>query len=137
MAERQLSYRALSERTRRADPAGAGLTHGHLAKLIAGRARPSRRALELIARALELEPYYFAEYRLAELRDQLDERRVGFDAAYRRYRALTQAALASPARDDSNARASEAVHGPLLGFVSPGRCRSTRDPLAPDVAGCG
>jgi transcriptional regulator with XRE-family HTH domain len=69
---------------RRADPAGAGLTHGHLATLIAGRARPSRRALESIARALELEPDYFAEYRLAELRDQLDERRAGFDAAYRR-----------------------------------------------------
>lgn len=77
MSERQLSYRALSERIRCADPAGIGLTHGHLANLIAGRARPSRRALELIARALELAPDHFAEYRLAELRDQLDERRVG------------------------------------------------------------
>jgi transcriptional regulator with XRE-family HTH domain len=92
MTERRLSYRALSQRTRSADPAGTGLTHGHLANLIAGRARPSRRALELIARALELEPDHFAEYRLAELRDQLDERRVGFDAAYRRYHTLTRAA---------------------------------------------
>ena len=92
MSERQLSYRALSERTRAVDPAGYGLTHGHLANLIAGRARPSRRALELIAHAFALEPGHFAEYRLAELRDQLDERRVGFDAAYRRYCALTRAA---------------------------------------------
>jgi transcriptional regulator with XRE-family HTH domain len=92
MAERQLSYRALSECTRRVDAAGHGLTHGHVANLIAGRARPSRRALELIAHALELEPDHFAEYRLAELRDQLDERHVGFDAAYHRYQALTHAA---------------------------------------------
>jgi transcriptional regulator with XRE-family HTH domain len=92
MAERRLSYRALSERTRQADPVGDGITHGHLANLVAGRARPSRRALELIAHALELEPNHFAEYRLGELRDQLDERRVGFDAAYRRYAALTRAA---------------------------------------------
>ncbi|MGH2946557.1 MAG: helix-turn-helix domain-containing protein [Solirubrobacteraceae bacterium] len=92
MTERQLSYRALSERTRRVDPVGDRLTHGHLANLIAGRARPSPRALELIAHALDLEPAYFAEYRLAELRDQLDERRVGFDAALRRYRTLTHAA---------------------------------------------
>jgi transcriptional regulator with XRE-family HTH domain len=89
MTEQQLSYRALSERTHHADPAGDGLTHGHLANLVAGRTRPSRRALELIAHALELEPDHFAEYRLAALRDQLDERRVGFDAAYRRYTALT------------------------------------------------
>jgi transcriptional regulator with XRE-family HTH domain len=67
-------------------------SHGHIANLASGHERPSRRALELIAHALELEPDYFAEYRLAELRDQLDERRVGFDAAYRRYRALTRAA---------------------------------------------
>ena len=69
MSERRLSYRALSERTRRADAAGDGLTHGHLANLVAGRARPSPRALELIAGALEVEPDHFAEYRLAELRD--------------------------------------------------------------------
>jgi hypothetical protein len=34
MTEQQPSYRALGERTRRADPAGDGLTHGHLANLV-------------------------------------------------------------------------------------------------------
>jgi hypothetical protein len=38
MKERRLSYRALSERTRQVDRAGDGLTHGHLANLVAGRA---------------------------------------------------------------------------------------------------
>lgn len=90
MSERQLSYRALANATRRADPVGEGLTHGHLANLVAGRARPSMRALELLAAALELPPSHFAEYRLADLRRQVDERAVGLRAALRRYRQLTR-----------------------------------------------
>jgi transcriptional regulator with XRE-family HTH domain len=87
-----LTFRALAAKTQDIDPAGRGLTHGHIANLASGHERPSRRALELLAAAFELAPGYFAEHRLAELREQLDERRVGFDAAYRRYRALTRAA---------------------------------------------
>jgi hypothetical protein len=67
-------------RRSRSTPAGVGLTHGHIANLASGHERPSRRALELRAAAFERQPGYFAEHRLAELREQLDERRVGFDA---------------------------------------------------------
>jgi hypothetical protein len=51
------------------------------ASCFTGGAPPSRHALELIAGALELEPGHVAGYRLAGLRDQLDERRTGFDGA--------------------------------------------------------
>jgi transcriptional regulator with XRE-family HTH domain len=92
MRARAVTYRALGVITREIDPAGRGLTHGHIANLVSGHERPSRRALELLAAAFDLQAGYFAEHRLAELREQLDECRVGFDAAYRRYRTLTRAA---------------------------------------------
>jgi transcriptional regulator with XRE-family HTH domain len=92
MRTHALSYRAVAATTQQIDPSGRGLTHGHIANLASGHERPSRRALELLAAAFELQPCYFAEHRLAQLREQLDERRVGFDAAYRRYRTLTHAA---------------------------------------------
>jgi transcriptional regulator with XRE-family HTH domain len=92
MRSHAVTFRALAAITRQLDPAGRGLTHGHIANLASGHERPSRRALELLAAAFELQPGYFAEHRLAELREQLDERRVGFDAAYHRYRTLTRAA---------------------------------------------
>jgi transcriptional regulator with XRE-family HTH domain len=89
MTQRGLSYRALAARTRVADPRGVGLTAGHLANLVAGRDPPSPRALQLLAAALDLPATHFAEYRLAELRRQVDERAVGLPAALRRYRQLT------------------------------------------------
>ena len=92
MRAHAITYRSLAATTQRIDPRGRGLTHGHIANLASGHERPSRRALTLLAAAFELEPGHFAEHRLAELREQLDERRVGFDAAYRRYRTLTRAA---------------------------------------------
>jgi transcriptional regulator with XRE-family HTH domain len=92
MRAHAVTYRALAAKTRQIDPGGRGLTHGHIANLASGHERPSRRALKLLAAAFELQPGYFAEHRLAELREQLDERRIGFDAAYRRYRTLTRAA---------------------------------------------
>jgi hypothetical protein len=90
MRTQGVSYRALAAQTRLLDRKGNGLSHSHLVNLAAGRELPSRRALELLACAFELSPDYFAEYRLAELRWQLDERQVGFDAAYRTYRTLTR-----------------------------------------------
>jgi len=90
MRAQGISYRALAARTRLIDTTGNGLSHSHLVNLTAGRELPSRRALELLASAFELSPDYFAEYRLAELRRQLDERQVGFDAAYRTYRTLSR-----------------------------------------------
>ena len=62
-----------------------GVTFAYLCALTSGREYPSRRSLELIAASLEIQPAYFAEYRIAELRDQLNGREVGFHAAWRRY----------------------------------------------------
>jgi transcriptional regulator with XRE-family HTH domain len=88
MRERVISYRALAAQTRLLDHRGNGLSHSHLVNLAAGRELPSRRALELLASAFQLPVDYFAEYRLAELRRQLDERAVGFAAAYRTYQTI-------------------------------------------------
>lgn len=85
MRERKLTFRALAELTQHHDTAGRGVTYAYLCALTSGREYPSRRSLELIAASLGIEPRYFAEYRLAELRDQLDPRRAGFKAAWRRY----------------------------------------------------
>ena len=90
MREHVISYRALAARTQLIDRNGNGLSYSHIANLAAGRDIPSRRALELLARAFELPVSYFAEYRLAELRRQLDERQVGFAAAYRTYQTLSR-----------------------------------------------
>ena len=90
MRERGISYRALAAQTQLVDRNGNGLSHSHLVNLAAGRELPSRRALELLASAFQLPPAYFAEYRLAELRRQLDERQVGFATAYRTYQTLSR-----------------------------------------------
>jgi transcriptional regulator with XRE-family HTH domain len=90
MRERVISYRALAAQTRLLDASGNGLSRSHLVNLAAGRELPSRRALELLASAFRLPVDYFAEYRLAELRRQLDERRVGFATAYHTYQTLSR-----------------------------------------------
>lgn len=89
LRDRWLTYRALASLTRERDPEGRGVTYAYLCGLASGREYPSRRALELIAACLELPPMHFAEYRLAELQGELDARRVGFQAAWRRYSELT------------------------------------------------
>jgi transcriptional regulator with XRE-family HTH domain len=88
MRQHAITYRALAARTQLLDRAGSGLSYSHIANLAAGRELPSRRALELLATAFGLPASYFAEYRLAEFRRQLDEREVGFATAYRTYRTL-------------------------------------------------
>jgi transcriptional regulator with XRE-family HTH domain len=90
MGERDVTYRALADLTRARDPEGRGVTYAYLCGLASGREYPSRRSLELIAASLELEPSYFAEYRLAELRRELNGREVGFEAAWRRYSELVR-----------------------------------------------
>ena len=85
MLDRGLTFRALATQTQTHDPEGRGVTYAYLCGLTSGREYPSRRSLQLIAAALDLQPGYFAEYRLAELHDQLDGRRVGFNDAWRRY----------------------------------------------------
>jgi len=88
MREHTITYRALAAKTQSLDRAGSGLSYSHIANLAADRELPSRRALELLATAFDLPASYFAEYRLAEFRRQLDEREVGFATAYRTYRTL-------------------------------------------------
>lgn len=85
MQTRGVTYRALAAQTRELDPAGSGVSTGHLANLVSGRNRPTMTVLELIAAALDVPAEYFPEYRLAVLRRQLDERAVGFQAACERY----------------------------------------------------
>ena len=79
MGGRGLTYRALAEATREQD--GRGLTHAHINMLVNGRDKPSLRAIELIARACDVEPEYFAEYRLAVAMRELDPEVVGLDHA--------------------------------------------------------
>lgn len=88
MRERKLTYRALADLTRSSDPEGRGVTYAYLCALTSGREYPSPRSLELIAGSLNLDPGYFAEYRLAELQRQLNGREVGFQAAWQRYSEL-------------------------------------------------
>jgi transcriptional regulator with XRE-family HTH domain len=64
---RGLTYLELADRTRGRD--GKGLTAQYLNLLVIGRKKPSTRAIEQIARACDVQPDYFAEYRLAETRD--------------------------------------------------------------------
>jgi transcriptional regulator with XRE-family HTH domain len=61
-----LTYRALAETTRKLD--GKGMTHAHINMLANGREKPSKRAIELLARACGVPPGYFAEYRPAASR---------------------------------------------------------------------
>jgi transcriptional regulator with XRE-family HTH domain len=79
MTERALSYRALADATRELD--GRGMTHAHINMLANGHDKPSTRAMELIARACEIEPEYFAEYRLAAAMRALDPAEVGLEQA--------------------------------------------------------
>ncbi|MGO9750978.1 MAG: hypothetical protein ACLP8S_14965 [Solirubrobacteraceae bacterium] len=72
------------------DDEGRGVTYAYLRGITSGHEHPSRRSLELIAASLDLEPDYFPEYRLARLRAELDPKRAGFAAAWRRYLELAR-----------------------------------------------
>ena len=75
--QRGLSFRALHEATKDADPSGRGLSGAHISRLCSGHDPPSSATIALIAKALRLRPRYFAEYRLAEARALFDERGPG------------------------------------------------------------
>jgi transcriptional regulator with XRE-family HTH domain len=78
---RGLTYRELAARTVHLDPEGKGLTHGYLASLAKGNETPTKRAIEVIANALEIEPQVFVEWRLAVVRTHFDEQAVGLERA--------------------------------------------------------
>ncbi len=79
MDTRGLTYRGLAEEIRKLD--GRGITHAHLNMLANGHDKPSMRAMELIAQACDIDPDYFAEYRLAVAMRELDPNEVGLEQA--------------------------------------------------------
>jgi transcriptional regulator with XRE-family HTH domain len=79
MGERGMTYRSLAQATRELD--AKGMTHAHINMLANGHDRPSMRAMELVARACDVEPDYFAEYRLASAMRELDPTEVGLEQA--------------------------------------------------------
>jgi transcriptional regulator with XRE-family HTH domain len=79
MDERGLTYRGLAEETYRLD--GRGITHAHINMLANGHDKPSLRAMKLIAQACEVQPEYFAHYRLASAMRELDPAEVGLEQA--------------------------------------------------------
>jgi transcriptional regulator with XRE-family HTH domain len=96
MAERGLSYRSLADATRRLD--GKGMTHAHINMLANGHDKPSMRAMKLIGGACEVEPDYFAEYRLAAAMRALDPAEVGLEQALENLNARLGARRTSGAR---------------------------------------
>jgi transcriptional regulator with XRE-family HTH domain len=96
MAERGFSYRSLAEATRKLD--GRGMTHAHINMLANRHDKPSTRAMELIAGACDVDPTYFAEYRLAAAMRALDPAEVGLEQALENLNARLGARRSSAAR---------------------------------------
>ncbi len=97
MQEHDLTYRGLADSTREVDD--RGLTHAHINMLANGHDKPSMRAMELIARACEVDPDYFAEYRLAAAMRELDPTEVGLEQALENLNARLGARRRSGARE--------------------------------------
>jgi transcriptional regulator with XRE-family HTH domain len=96
MDERSLTYRGLAEATRKLD--GKGITHAHINMLANGHDKPSMRAMELIAAACDIDPDYFAEYRLAAAMRELDPAEVGLEQALENLNARLGARRGAAAR---------------------------------------
>jgi transcriptional regulator with XRE-family HTH domain len=79
MRDHGLTYRALAGRIAKIDK--KGITHAHLNMLANGHDKPSTRAMALIALACDIDPDYFAEYRLAQAMRELDPGEVGLEQA--------------------------------------------------------
>lgn len=82
-----LTFRQLAVLTRSVDPAGKGLSHGHLARLANGDEPLLPDAIRLIAAALDDidGPEYFVEYRMAQLRQAFDPKHGDPQAALKRF----------------------------------------------------
>lgn len=86
MEEQEITYRELEERTKRDDAltnkkGAKGLSNVSINMLATGRLAPTIESLEILARALRVEPTVFLDYRLAVLRFGLDPKIVGYDKA--------------------------------------------------------
>jgi transcriptional regulator with XRE-family HTH domain len=96
MDERGLTYRGLAQVTQEVD--GKGMTHAHINMLANGHEKPSLRAMELIAKALEVQPEHFANYRLALAMRELDPAEVGLEQALENLNARLEASRTRGAR---------------------------------------
>ena len=77
MGETGTTYRALAAKT--------GLSAGYLNHLVHGnRPVPSDDVIETLARALDVEPEHFREYRLRKITEQLESMPELVDRLYRR-----------------------------------------------------
>jgi transcriptional regulator with XRE-family HTH domain len=114
LAERGLTFRALGARTGDVDPERRGLSHSYIATLGAHE-RPTMRAIEIVARALDLEPTFFAEYRLGMVRRLFDEAHQGLPGALQNVEALRElvdAQLPAPPAGRLADMLAPALHGP-------------------------
>jgi hypothetical protein len=88
--------------------------------------RPPLALMEALARALDVPPETFAEYRLAKVRQLLDEQAVGLDQAAAHLEALVAALAVSQAEGlEDFARALEAL-GQQRAQAPAGRARKRR-----------
>jgi transcriptional regulator with XRE-family HTH domain len=108
MNERGLTYRSLAETTRALD--GKGMTHAHLNMLANGHEKPSMRAIALIAKACEVQPEYFAQYRLAAAMRELDPAEVGLEQALQNLSARLGARQRSDAKGRPRQRPQAKPH---------------------------
>lgn len=78
-----LTFRAMEARLHAcAKPGERGMTHSHLSGLTTGRSRPTPQVVELIARAFDVAPQSFIEWRMWQVQELFDpERSDGFEAA--------------------------------------------------------
>ena len=77
MVEKDTTYRALAERT--------GLSAGYLNHLVHGnRPVPSNDVIASLAKALDVEPEHFREYRIRVVTERLEARPELVDRLYRR-----------------------------------------------------
>ncbi len=97
---REWTFRALAEQTRKphADPTGRGLTNSYLVVLANGTSPPRRPSLEIVARALEMEPAYFPEWRLWAWMDLFDFELQGLPEALANLRACRDAEISLRAK---------------------------------------
>jgi hypothetical protein len=114
LAERGLTFRALAARTSEIEPDGKGLSHSYLTTL-GTHDRPTRRAMEIVARALDLRPTFFAEYRLGLVRGLFDEEQQGLPRALQNLQALQElvdAQVPAPPAGGLSALLNAALEGP-------------------------
>lgn len=118
-AESRLTFAELASRTRAADDDGRGLSPSYITQVLNGVQPPVPRALVLIAKALDVDPKRFIEYRLHLARQLFDET-VDFDAASKWLLRFDDAARAG------NDLAAAIQTEPLAGSVGGGRQRQLR-----------